>query len=123
LGKINKMKIIDLVKNIELEVISGKELLDRDVTGGYVSDMLSDVIAHASKGDIWVTLQTHLNIIPVASMKEISAIIVVNNRQPDEETLRKAEVEKIPVLGTIMSAFQVVGKLHQLGISAGDEDI
>ena len=112
------MKIADILKSIKLDIISGNDLLDREVTGGYVSDMLSDVIAHARKGDIWVTLQTHLNIIPVASMKEVSGIIIVNGRQPDEETLKKAEAEKVPVLGTEMNAFQVVGKLYQLGISA-----
>ena len=112
------MKIADILKSIKLDIISGNDLLDREVTGGYVSDMLSDVIAHARKGDIWVTLQTHLNIIPVASMKEVSGIIIVNGRQPDEETLKKAEAEKVPVLGTKMNSFQVVGKLYQLGISA-----
>ena len=112
------MKILDIVKNLKLNVISGDDLLDKDVTGGYVSDMLSDVIAHAQKGDIWVTLQTHLNIIPVASMKEVFGIIIVNGRQPEEETLKKAMEEKVPVLGTEMTAFQVVGKLYQLGISA-----
>lgn len=117
------MKITDILKRIKLDVISGKELLDREVTGGYVSDMLSDVIAHAQKGAIWVTLQTHLNIIPVASMKEISGIIIVNGRQPDEETLKKAEKEQVPVLGTAMNAFQVAGKLYQLGIGGKDEDL
>jgi hypothetical protein len=100
-----------------LNVKSGKDLLDRDVTGGYVSDMLSDVIAHSKMGNVWVTLQTHLNIIPVASMKELSGIIIVNGRQPDKDTLKKAEEEKVPILGTDMRAFQVVGKLYQLGIS------
>ncbi len=111
------MKLRDIVQNLELKVISGNDLLDRDITGGYVSDMLSDVIAHAEEGHIWVTLQTHLNVIPVASMKAISGIIIVNDRQPDEETLKKAKEEQIPILGTEMKAFHVVGKLYQLGIS------
>ena len=111
------MKIIDIVKSLSLNVKSGDNLLDREVTGGYVSDLLSDVIAHAQKGDIWVTLQIHLNIIPVASMKELSGIIIVNGRQPDKETLQKAEEEMVPVLGTEMNAFNVVGKLYQAGIN------
>jgi len=117
------MKIADIVQKLKLNVKSGNDLLDREITGGYVSDMLSDVIAHAKTGYIWVTLQTHLNIIPVASMRELSGIIIVNSRQPDPDTLKKAEEEKIPVLGTDMRAFQVVGKLYQLGISGEHEDI
>jgi predicted transcriptional regulator len=117
------MKLSEIVEKLQLDVKSGNDLLDRDVTGGYVSDMLSDVIAHSEKGNIWITLQTHLNIIPVASMKEISGIIIVNGRQPDQDALKKAEEEKVPVLGTDMKAFQVVGRLYQLGIGGKDEDV
>ncbi len=117
------MKLSELIKKIKFDIKSGADLLDREATGGYVSDMLSDVIAHAEKGDIWVTLQTHLNIVPVASMKEISGIIIVNGRQPDENTLKKAEEEKIPILGTEMNAYQVVGKLIKSGVSIKNENV
>jgi len=93
------MTLREIIKKLDLKIQSGSDLLERKVSGGYVSDMLSDVLAHAESGNIWVTLQTHLNIIPVAIMKEISAIIIVNGRQPDEDTLNKAKEEKIPVLG------------------------
>lgn len=111
------MKLSDIVKGLNLSVKAGRTLPDREVTGGYAGDMLSDVLAHSRKGDIWVTLQVHLNIIPVASMKELAGIIIVNDRSPDEETLRKAEEENIPVMGTRMNTFQVVTGLYKLGIS------
>lgn len=117
------MKFQEIVNLFRMEVKSGANLLDREVTGGYVSDMLSDVIAHADKGNIWITLQTHLNIIPVASMKEIAGIIIVNGRQPEVDTLNKAEKEKVLITGTDMSAYEVVGKLYQLGIGRKDEDV
>jgi predicted transcriptional regulator len=111
------MKLNQFVEKLDFNVLSGADFLEREVSGGYVSDMLSDVLAHAESGQIWVTLQTHLNIIPVASMKELSGIIIVNGRQPDEDTLEKATEEKVPLLGTDMTAFQVVGQLFQLGIN------
>ncbi len=117
------MKLTDIVKTLDLTIKSGDDLLDREVNGGYVSDLLSDVLAHASEDDIWVTLQIHLNIIPIASMKGLSGIIIVNDRQPDEETLKKANLEDIPVLGTSMSAFQIVGELYRLGIRGQNERI
>ena len=117
------MKLLEIVEKLKLNVKSGNNLLDREVSGGYVSDMLSDVIAHGNKGNIWITLQTHFNIIPVASMKELGAVIIVNGRQPDEDTLKKAEEEKVPILGTEKEAFQIVGKLYELGVSRNDENI
>ncbi len=117
------MKLTDIIKTLDLRVQAGADFLDREVQGGYVSDMLSDVLNHASQGDVWVTVQIHLNIMAIAGMKELAGIIIVNGRQPDEETLAKANEEKIPVLGTEMNAYQIVGQLYQLGVHAHDENV
>ena len=85
------MKIKDIVKTLDLEVISGEEFLESEVTGGYAGDLLSDVLANSEKGNIWITLQVHQNIIAVASSKELSGIIIVNGRKPEEETLERAD--------------------------------
>lgn len=108
------MKLMDLVKELSLEVKSYEEGLQKDVTGGYVSDLLSDVMANGKEGNIWITLQTHLNILAVASLKGIAGIIIVNKRQLPEETLQKAETEKITVLTTPLPAFEAAGKFYQL---------
>ena len=80
------MKIKDIIKTLDLQVISGEEFLGREVTGGYAGDLLSDVLANSKKGYVWITLQIHQNIIAVASSKELSGIIIVNGRKPEEET-------------------------------------
>lgn len=117
------MKISEIIKELNLTVLSGEDFLDRKVSGGYVSDMLSDVLANSKQGNIWITLQTHLNVISVASTKELSGIIIVNGRKLEEDSLKKAEEEKIIVLSTDERAFQIVGKLYELGIGKNDEDI
>ena len=110
------MKLIDLVKDLNLNVLAGTDLLKREATGGYASDMLSDVLTNAGKGNIWVTMQIHPNILAVASAKDLCAIIVANGRKPEAETLKKAEEKKIPVLVSPWSTYQIVGKLYELGI-------
>ncbi len=117
------MKLTEIIERLGLQIISGAEFVDREVKGGYVSDMLSDVLKNASEGDLLVTLQVHLNVIAIASMKEIVAIIIVNNRQPDQDTLDKAVTEQIPVLGTTMNAYQTVGKLYELGLHTQHEPL
>jgi predicted transcriptional regulator len=117
------MKLTDIVKTLELDIKAGHDLLDREVTGGYVSDILSSVLTHAEQGNIWVTYQRHLNIIPIAGAKELSGIILVSGREVDKETLEKADEEKMPILGTSMDAFQVVGKLYKMGIRGSDENV
>jgi serine kinase of HPr protein (carbohydrate metabolism regulator) len=110
------MKIKDIIKILDLQVISGEEFLSREVTGGYAGDLLSDVLANSRKGNLWITLQIHQNIIAVASSKELSGIIIVNGRKPEEETLKSAHEEKIPVLISNLLTYEVVGRLYEIGI-------
>ncbi len=110
------MTLRDLVKEFDLEVITGSGNLDREVTSGYVSDLLSDVLAHADEGSLWVTLHIHQNIVAVASHKDLAGIILVQGRQPEKDTIAKAKEENLPVLVSGLSAFELVGKLYKAGL-------
>ena len=110
------MKISDIVTALELRVISGNNGLTNEVTGGYVSDLLSDVMANSDKDNVWVTVQTHLNIAAVAKLKELAAIIIVMNKDVDSDTVSKANLEKINILRTKMNSFLLSGKLYEMGI-------
>ena len=111
------MKITDLVQNLNLSVKSAQKDLDRQVTGGYSSDLLSDVLANSEPGNIWITLQIHQNIVAVATMKDLAGIILVNGREPEKDTLEKAEAENIVIMVTELSTFELVGRLYGLGIT------
>ncbi|SEF55328.1 MULTISPECIES: DRTGG domain-containing protein [Parabacteroides] len=108
------MKVNELVKELSLTVFCGEKGLEEEITGGYTSDLLSDVMGHVDEGMIWITMQTHQNILAVATLKDISAVLIVNGASPDEETLQKGREEDVPVLGTSLSAFEVTGKIYQL---------
>ena len=108
----------DLVRAIGLEVRSAHGNLDREISGAYASDLLSDVIANSSEGHLWITLQTHVNIVAVASMKGLSGIVLVNGREPAGETLEKAEAEGIPLMVSRLSTFEISGRLFGLGLRA-----
>jgi hypothetical protein len=110
------MRLDELVEELGLAVRSARGRLGRDVSGGYASDLLSDVLAHACEGDLWVTLQVHQNIVAVASVKELAGIVLVSGREPHEDTLEKAEAECIPILVTGLPAFPLIGRLYELGI-------
>jgi hypothetical protein len=110
------MTLSDLATRLELNVHTTGIPIDRPVHGGYASDLLSDVIGHARKDDLWVTIQVHPNIVAVAVLKELAGIILVGGRLPAEETLAQAEREKIPVLGTAMGTFELAGRLYALGV-------
>lgn len=108
------MKVCELAEKLNLKVISGQEGLETTITGGYTSDLLSDVMGNVDEGNIWVTLQTHKNIMAIASLKDVAAVIVVKNHQPNADTIAQSNEEGIPILSTAMESFEISGKIYEL---------
>lgn len=107
------MNVGEIFNNLGLSAMTVGDL-GREVTGCYISDLLSDVMANARDGEIWITLQTHPNIVAVATLKNIAAIIITNNRSPEEETIMRASKEGVTIGTTPMTTFEVGGRLYQL---------
>ena len=108
------MKLSEVVEKLSLDVKTVNDSLTQEVTGVYVSDLLSDVMANSKDGNLWITLQTHLNIVAVAGLKNLSGIIIVNNRQPEKEITEKAQSENVTIMTTSLPAFEVAGKMYQM---------
>ncbi len=110
------MLIRDVSEKIGLRVLAGNVGLDKELTGLYICDLLSWVMAHAGKGDAWITVQTHSNVIAVAVLLELACVIVPEGIEVEEETLQKAEVEGIPILQSSMSAYALAKAFCKAGI-------
>ena len=110
------MKVQEMQESLNLEMTAGEKGLDREISGGYCGDLLSDVMANSSAGQVWLTIQSHKNTMAIAVLKELAAIILVNGHKPDEETKAKADEEGFPILLSSLSAFELVCKLHNIGI-------
>lgn len=108
------MKVKELVSALDLTVLSGEQGLDRDIDGCYVSDLLSDVMGNAEMGNIWITLQTHKNVMAIASLKELACVILVKGQSASDETLEQSNEEGIPFLSTKMQTFETAGKVYDL---------
>jgi predicted transcriptional regulator len=108
------MKVKEITEALQLRVLAGEKGLDKEVKGGYVSDLLSDVMGNSREGDVWITLQTHRNVLAIASLRDLAAIILVNGHQPDTDMAEQAQEENIPILGTEESTFNISGKLYKL---------
>ena len=110
------MTVDEIVKQADLQVRTASDQLDVEVTGGYVGDLLSAVMADAQLGNIWVTWHVHPNIVAVAVVIKVAAIVLISGREPEAETIRKAEQEGVVILTTKLPAFEIVGRLHGMGI-------
>jgi predicted transcriptional regulator len=108
------MKVSQIVSALSLTVSAGSRGLDAEVTGGYSSDMLSCAMAGAAQGNLWVTLQGHLNVVAVAALNELTGVIVTEGKPVSPEALSKANDEGIPILMTRLDTFEVCGRLWEL---------
>lgn len=111
------MNLREIMQKLQLEVKAGQASLANEVLGGYASDLISDVIANAREGDLWVTLQTHQNTVAVASMKALAGVVLVGGREPEPDTLLKAREEGVALLVSPLPAFELIGRLYELGLT------
>ena len=104
----------DLIDNARLTPLTTFE--HREVDGVFVSDMLSDVMAGAKSGNLWITVQTHKNIVPAANLVDVSAIVVTSGKRVPQDTLDLANQHNIGILSTKLSTYELIGKLYALGL-------
>jgi hypothetical protein len=111
------MTLQEIIDSLALRVVTTpRDFSQIQPAGGYASDLLSCVMAGAGHQGLWVTLQAHINIVAVAALLDLSAVIITENALPDEATIARANTEGITLLVTAMPTFAVVGKLWELGL-------
>lgn len=108
------MKTTEVIEKLGLTIISGENGLNREVKGCYVSDLLSDVMGNAAEGALWITLQTHQNVVAIASLKDLAGVILVRGLLPTEDTIERSNSENVPLLSTELDTFTVAGRLYEL---------
>ncbi len=111
------MNLQEIITALNLNPITEpKDFSNIIPTGGYTSDLLSCVMAGAPRQGLWVTLQAHLNIIAVAALLDLAAVIITEGAEPDQATINRANAEGIVLLTTSAKSYSVVGQLWQLGV-------
>jgi predicted transcriptional regulator len=110
------MKVKDIVNELELKVVAGEEELHNEIKNGFIGDLLSVVMGKAEEGCAWITIQSHINIVAVATLVSVACIIVTEGFEVEEIAIQKANEEGIPVLTSKKSSYEIAKKLGELGI-------
>ncbi len=108
------MRLAELKDKLSLKSLN--DVYDKDVEGAFVSDMVSDVMAGAKPASVWVTTQTHKNVVAAANLVDIAAVIVTRGRPVSDETLEMASRAELTILTTDLDTYSLVGKLHAAGV-------
>ncbi|NLC44287.1 MAG: AraC family transcriptional regulator [Clostridiales bacterium] len=109
-------KLENIVEELDLRILSKRHGLEQEVSSACCCDLLSWVMANGKKNAIWITVQTHVNVIAVASLLDLAAVIIPSNMNVDEKTIEKAQDEGVTILSTHLDAFNLTGMLYNMGI-------
>lgn len=117
------MNLQEIITALNLNVLTEeRDFSTIEPSCGYSSDLLSCVMAGAPHKSIWVTLQAHSNIIAVATLLELSAVIITEGAMPESPTLAKANEEGVILLSSNKPTFYIIGKLWDLGFRCESMD-
>lgn len=111
------MTVAELISQLALDPVHLEDAATRQVTAAYCGDLLSDVMAHCPPGAVWFTVQTHVNTIAVAELRDVACVVLVNGVSPDPQTTAKARAQGVNLCGSERtSAFlcmQLAGRLGE----------
>ena len=110
------MKLQEIIEKLELQALTKLEA--KNVQGVFISDLLSDVMTSASAGDLWLTVQTHHNIIAVANLVNVAAVVVTHGKKVPEETISLGNRYHVVILSTPSSIFATAAKLNAMGLKS-----
>jgi len=106
------MKLSELAEKLNLEELSGDT--DRDIESCYISDLLSRVLGGCQSGDIWITVQSSLNMVAVAVMTDASCVILPEGLTAPDNVIEKANEEGLTIFTSEETAYALAVKFSQL---------
>lgn len=110
------MKVSELLSNSAFKCLNPKVGIEGDIKSGYVGDLLSWVMANAGNNCAWVTIQTHVNIIAVATLLEMTCVIIPEGAEVEDGTIERGTTEKIPIITTDLNAYEACKVLGKAGV-------
>src|SRR5512141_3130865 len=110
------MTLDDIKSLLHANVLARKDDMSIEIERAYCADLMSDVLAFSITNSLLITGLTNAQVIRTAEVADIRAIIFVQNKRPDRETIALADGKKIPLLATDLSMFDTCGTLYQNGL-------
>lgn len=107
------MNIKEAVEKLNLNILVEGDM-EREITDCYIGDLLSWVMGRAKEDSIWLTVMGNINAIAVATLADVSCIVLVENASLDEEAKKKAEAMDVTILQTDVNSYQLATKIYEL---------
>jgi predicted transcriptional regulator len=110
------MKLQEVIEKADLKALSNVE--EREVEGVFISDMLSDVMTGAQAGNLWLTVQTHTNIVSAANLVDLAAVVITSGKEVPQATIELANRYHVIILTTPLKTFELATQLMGIGLKS-----
>jgi len=107
------MKVKDLIEKLGLKVLTDNTP-DKEISGCYIGDLLSLVMSKGKLNEAWITVQTNINIVAVATLVEFSCIIIPENIEVDESTIKKANMQDVIILSSDKTGYELACEINKI---------
>ncbi len=110
------MTVREIADGLNLKFYTGESMENKNAKGCYIGDLLSLAMSKVQFENVWITIQTNVNVVAVASLADAACIILADGCVPDEKTVERAQEQGIVILGGEISAFDAAVRLSEMGI-------
>ena len=86
---------------------------DREVCGGYVGDLLSWVMGRARENCAWITIMSNINIVAVASLADVSCVILSEGVSLEESVIKTAADKGVNILSTSLNSYEAAALISE----------
>jgi predicted transcriptional regulator len=110
------VKLAEVQKVLESEVVCGWEHLDREVVSACGADLMSDVLVHTKEKALLLTGLTNIQVIRTAEVGDLVGIVFVRGKRPGPDVIQMARIKGIPLMITNLPMYESCGLLYASGI-------
>ena len=107
------MNVTQAVEKLNLKILVEGDM-ERDITDCYIGDLLSWVMGRAGEDSIWLTVMGNINAVAVATLADVSCIVLVENAALDEDAKKKAEIHGVTILQSEENSYNLATKIYEL---------
>jgi predicted transcriptional regulator len=115
------MTLREIQTILDAELLCGAQRLDDQVSRAFGSDLMSDALAYADQDTLLLTGLCNPQVVRTAEMLDITHIVFVRGKRPNEETLELAREGGLAVLATGQTMFNACGRLYAAGLEGGGQ--
>ncbi len=107
------MNVKEFAEKLDLKVLVEGDT-EREITGCYIGDLLSWVMGRARAGDVWITIMSNVNIAAVASLADVSCVILAEGVKPDEGVAEKANSQGIIIFSSEKTSYELASAISKV---------